>query len=825
MESRRIFLKKASLLAGATAAFQLLPESIQRALAIDAPEGSTYLDAEHVVFLMQENRSFDHCYGTLRGVRGFNDPRAIRLPNGLPVWAQTDAQGKSYAPFHLDIENTKATWMGSLPHSWENMVHARNNGKLDTWLEAKRAGNPEYRDMPLTMGYYDRRDLPFYYAFADAFTVCDQHFCSSLTGTSANRSYFWSGAIREEPHNPESVAHVDNGQINYKDIGWKTYPERLQEAGIPWRVYQNELSLPAGLSDDEEDWLANFTDNNLEFYKQYNVRFHTAHRVFMERRAGELEATLRSGEAKGEEREKLQKQLTQLRRDIQQYSEENFNKLSAFEREIHHRAFTTNTGDPGYHRLEPIMYTDAEGEKTVEVPKGDIFYQFRKDVNEGKLPTVSWLVAPCRFSDHPGSPWYGAWYVSEALDILTKNPEVWKKTIFILTYDENDGYFDHVPPFIPPLTGRSEAGAVATGLDTAEEYVTAAQEKIRSGDPEATLDSSIGLGFRVPLVVASPWTKGGWVNSEVFDHTSTLQFLEHFIEKKTGKRVSESNISAWRRLVCGNLTSVFRSVQGGNKGTLQPVDRNAYVERIYSAKTKELPGNYQLLQSEELALLRQSERHPELLPQQEKGTKPACGLPYDAAADAFVDRATGELVLRFVLAGHLPKTKTIGMPFIAVTRLAYRNDPEPGRNWNFAVREGEPLEYRWPLNHFAGGAYHLEVYGPNGFYRAFKENSTPPDLRLEVSAKPDRQALVLEAVLPRGEVLEARDLSYGQALRTVPSKGNVQLEIPLNDSNGWYDFEFSVKGYPGLSYRYAGHVETGSPSITDPLMGGVVKMR
>lgn len=809
-------------MAGATAAFHLMPESIQRALAIDAPDGSTYLDAEHVVFLMQENRSFDHCYGTLRGVRGFNDPRAIRLPNGLPVWAQTDAQGKSYAPFHLDIENTKATWMGSLPHGWKDMVHARNEGKLDTWLEAKRAGNPEYRDMPLTMGYYDRRDVPFYYAFADAFTVCDQHFCSSLTGTSANRSYFWAGAIREEPHNPDSVAHVDNGQINYEDVGWKTYPERLQEAGIDWKVYQNELSLPVGLDDDQEDWLANFTDNNLEFYKQYNVRFHPAHRTFMERHAAELEATLGRSETEGAEREKLQKQLTQLRIDIQQYSEENFNQLTPFDQEIHRRAFITNTGDPDYHRLEPITYTDTEGEKRVEVPKGDVFYQFRKDVNEGKLPTVSWLVAPCRFSDHPGSPWYGAWYVSEALDILTKNPEVWKKTIFILTYDESDGYFDHVPPFVPPLTGRSSSGAIAAGVDTAEEYVTAAQEKIRTGNPEATLDSPIGLGFRVPLVVASPWTKGGWVNSEVFDHTSTLQFLEHFIENKTGKQVYESNISAWRRLVCGNLTSVFRSTQGGDKGTLQPVNRNAYVERIYSAKTKGLPGNYQLLQPDELTLLKQGNHDPGLLPQQEKGTKPACGLPYDAAANAFVDAATGELVLHLALGGSLPKTKTIGMPFIAVSRLLYRDEPTPGRNWNFAVREGEDLEYRWPLDDFAGRAYHLEVYGPNGFYRAFKGNATLSDPRLEVSVKPDRQSVVVEAVLPRGETLEVRDLSYGRASKTVPVKDKVHLEISLTDSDGWYDFEFIAKGYPALSYRYAGHVETGRPSITDPLMGRMV---
>lgn len=420
MESRRDFLKKASLLAGATAAVHVLPESIQRALAIDAPEGSTYLDAEHVVFLMQENRSFDHCFGTLRGVRGFNDPRAIRLPNGLPVWAQTDAQGKSYASFHLDIENTKATWMGALPHGWENMVRARNDGKMDTWLEAKRSGNPDYRHMPLTMGYYNRRDLPFYYAFADAFTVCDQHFCSSLTGTSANRSYFWAGAIREEPHNPDSIAHVDNGQINYKDVSWKTYPERLQEAGVDWKVYQNELSLPIGWTHDEaEDWLANYTDNNLEFYKQYHVRFHEAHRAFMVTYAAELEAKLSGGEVvDAGEREKLQQQLTQLRADIQQYSAENFKKLTTLEQEIHRRAFITNTDDPDYHELESITYTDAEGEKTVEVPKGDIFHQFRKDVSEGTLPTVSWLVAPSRFSDHPGSPWYGAWYVSEALSTL-----------------------------------------------------------------------------------------------------------------------------------------------------------------------------------------------------------------------------------------------------------------------------------------------------------------------------------------------------------------------------------------------------------------------
>src|SRR5690606_2421820 len=166
VNSRREFIKKASLLAGASASLNLFPESIRRALSINAAKGSTYLDAEHVVFLMQENRSFDHCFGTLQGVRGYNDPRAMTQPNGLPVWYQQNQAKQTFGPFHLDIENSKATWMGDLPHGWKDMVMARNKGKMNSWLDAKKPGNPEYQHIPLTMGYYNRKDIPFYYSLA-----------------------------------------------------------------------------------------------------------------------------------------------------------------------------------------------------------------------------------------------------------------------------------------------------------------------------------------------------------------------------------------------------------------------------------------------------------------------------------------------------------------------------------------------------------------------------------------------------------------------------------------------------------------------------------
>lgn len=97
MESRRDFLKKALLLGAGGGLAGMWPESVQRAFAIDPAQGSTYADAEHIVILMQENRSFDHAFGTLRGVRGFNDPRAVTLPNGNPVWLQYSATGGTHA--------------------------------------------------------------------------------------------------------------------------------------------------------------------------------------------------------------------------------------------------------------------------------------------------------------------------------------------------------------------------------------------------------------------------------------------------------------------------------------------------------------------------------------------------------------------------------------------------------------------------------------------------------------------------------------------------------------------------------------------------------
>lgn len=150
---------------------------------------------------------------------------------------------------------------------------------------------------------------------------------------------------------------------------------------------------------------------------------------------------------------------------------------------------------------------DQGTSKDITVPKGDVLYQFREDVKSGKLPTVSWLVAPQNFSDHPSAPMYGAWYVSEVLNILTQNPEIWKKTIFILNYDENDGYFDHIPPFVAPNPNDPASGRTSPDLDYSDEYVTLAQEIAAGVSEQSATEGPVGLGYRVPLVIASPWSK------------------------------------------------------------------------------------------------------------------------------------------------------------------------------------------------------------------------------------------------------------------------------------------------------------------------------
>jgi phospholipase C len=836
MESRRDFIKKAATLTGGAGLFSALPSSIQKALAINPAPGTTYLDAEHVVILMQENRSFDHSFGSLRGVRGFNDPRAIRLPNNNLVWMQTNAFGETYVPFRLNMKESSATWMGSLPHSWTNQVDARNGGKYDKWLIAKQAGHKDYKRMPLTQGFYTREDIPFYYALADAFTVCDQNYCSSLTGTTPNRLYLWTGTIREKA-DTSAYANVRNENVtDDREASWKTFPERLEENDVSWRIYQNELSIDTGLAGEEEEWLGNFTDSPMEWFSQYQVRYHTGYQTHLENRIEELPSEITALEkqlegATGEQRQKLEKVLAEkgamlklAKLEIIKWSPENFEKLSQLQKNLHQKAFTTNKNDPDHRKITTVSYNDGDIIREAQAPLGDVLHQFRADVKSDKLPTVSWLVAPENFSDHPTAPWYGAWYVSEVMDILTQNPDVWKKTIFILCYDENDGYFDHVPPFVVPNPYKSGTGKTSNGIDTEIEYVTLQQDMAKKSEKESR-DSPIGLGYRVPLVVASPWNRGGNVCSEVFDHTSILQFLEKFVSHKSGKEIKETNISEWRRTICGDLTSTFKPYDGKDIPLPKFIERTEFMESIHNAQFKKLPNDYRALSEREISEINENPLLSPLMPHQEKGTRPACPLPYELYANGSLNSAKNAFEVDLHVGNGMFGEKSAGSPFMI---YAYGVKNEKVLVRNYAVKPGDTVSDFWKLDAFDNDKFHLIVYGPNGFMREFSGGGIDDNVRLSIEYQTDKDRkptgnILIKTANTTSKPIEIQivDNAYKATRQSeaISAGANYTKVLNLKQNFNWYDFTINLDKQ---ILRFAGHVENGKDSQSDPYMGQTI---
>ena len=545
-----------------------------------------------------------------------------------------------------------------------------------------------------------------------------------------NRLFYWTGSVREK-QTPDSTACVRNEQI-MDDIlvGWKTFPERLEYQNISWKIYQNELTVPTGLNKDEEAWLSNFGCNVMEYFQQYHVQANPLHREFYLKQEkvlpGEIAALkqqLAAADLPASEATKLKKKLDDLTKHLKQvekeranWDAEDFDKLSSRAKSLYEKAFCTNSADPAYRQLTEITYDDGSTQRHVKVPKGDVLHQFREDVSQGKLPTVSWLVAPERLSDHPESAWYGAWYISETLRILTENPDVWKKTVFILTYDENDGYYDHVPPFVCPNPLKRETGFASTGIDTSLDYIQlAADEKLQGKVRGPARESPIGLGYRVPMVIASPWSRGACVCSQVFDNTSVLQFLEKYLTHKTGQEVVETNISSWRRTICGDLTSAFQSSPSDKETNPTFVQRDPFVEQIYQAQFKPLPADYKALTTADIEQIRQDPASSPLMQHQEPGIRRSCPLPYELYVDGTLNTDRTQFTLKFEVKKDRSGQRAVGCPFTVYARtgngdLAIRN---------FAVADGDTLEDSWSIRDFANRKYHLQVYGPNGFFREF----------------------------------------------------------------------------------------------------------
>ncbi|WP_211444190.1 phosphocholine-specific phospholipase C [Collimonas humicola] len=724
-KNRRHFLRTAGAAVAATAysmnANAAFPEAIRRALAIPANNKTgTIRDVEHVVILMQENRSFDHYFGTLHGVRGFADRFPIPLAGNRNVMQQTyinsSKQSRVILPYHLDSRIGNAQRVNGTPHTYDNAQEAWDLGRMNSW--------PTYKQTQ-SMGYYTAVELDFQFALANAFTVCDAYHCSFHGGTNTNRLYHWTGT--NNPAGDKGGPAIDNSQDHLEvstsptSYSWKTYPERLQKQGVSWKVYQN---MPD-----------NFTDNPLAGFVAY-------------RQSNELRGNVAGGDNGGAPYPAWQP--------------------------------SDDAGNPLFKGVGNTM------------PDGGFLAALKEDIGAGALPQVSWIVAPATYSEHPGpsSPVQGAWYVQEVLNALTANPAVWSKTVLLINFDENDGFFDHVPPPCAPGYQDGELAGYSS-ISTDGEYFSSKASAAYEKHP-------YGPGPRVPMYVVSPWSRGGWVNSQVFDHTSVLRFLEARFH------VKEENISPYRKAVCGDLLSAFNFAHP-NDEVLPTLPKRSRAE-----------ADAVRAQQEKLKQVALPSEGSQVWPMQSAGIRPSRALPYELHVHARTHVRRNDIVLTFRNTGRAAAV------FHVYDRLHLDRVPR-----RYALEAGKEWQDSWDLN-ADRGAYDLWVLGPNGFHRAFQGNLSTldaddgavPEVKLSYDVFSKRICLTM---MNRGEkscVVTVKLNAYRKAgpwTFHVPAGMQLDQHWPVGSQGNWYDFTATVP-VGGFTRRFAGRMETGAHSVSDPAM-------
>jgi phospholipase C len=381
---------------------------------------------KHVVILMQENRSFDEYYGTFPGAAGFFDPPSYFTDQYGSLW-----------PFRMSTFSASGLESDICQHSWPTF-HSLYSGGPNAWALTS-GGAPS--NPPSVLGYYAADDIPFHWALASTFALCDNYFCSVLGPTESNRLVLMTGTTAGgQP--PDDITG-NPGYAGYSappPSTWVTYPDMLTAASpaVSWTVYDEQYNAPA--------WYQGAAPSPINGWGDLNI--------------------------------------------LNQFP--NWGDYS---------------GNPQHYQTTPN--------------------QFEADAQSGSLPTVSWIIPPFGLTEwednHPSD---AAYYIAQKLDAILDY--AWDSTVLILTYDEFGGRFDHVRHPLP----------------------TSAEEPYIDGQ-------AIGPGLRVPAIIISPWTVGGPVQHDPFDHTSIVQFLE----KITGVPCTNLPAGGWRRNTFGDLTSVFDFTQ------------------------------------------------------------------------------------------------------------------------------------------------------------------------------------------------------------------------------------------------------------------------
>ncbi|QEC53066.1 phospholipase C [Anseongella ginsenosidimutans] len=704
--NRRKFI---TMTTGAGIATALWGPLLQKALAVQAHNASRSInDVKHIVILMQENRSFDHYFGAMKGVRGFGDRFPVPLESGRRAFHQSDGN-QVVPPYRAHGKTSNAALVQGTPHNFSDMQAAWNQGKYGFW--------PLFKT-PYSMAYYTREEIPFQYAMAESFTICDAYFCSIATGTDPNRIVFWSGANFDPEKRAAGIncTDADSEPVNlrcwitgalpkpgytYKGnaFKWPTIPDVLDKEGVSWRIYQ----------DPNDNW------------------------------TGAMHGCL------------------------------------AFE--------SFREAKPG-----SSIYENGMRHWTLE--------NLKKDVLNDTLPQVSWVLPSQKDSEHPGapsSPYRGADFTHEVLEAITSNPEVWSKTVFFLTFDENDGFFDHLPAPAVPSYNLDNTLAGKSTTDLAGMYFDNSKGEHNYLDKRDTISGNLrpwGMGPRVPMYILSPWSKGGWVNSEVADHTSVAQF----IEKRFG--ITIPAITPWHRAVSSDLTSAFDFVTPNDPKFPAMPDTSDHALR--DEASKRLPKAV-------------APNTPSSL-YQEKGTRFSRALPYRLHCHCQAKKNENKIKLIFENKGEAG----------AVYHVydLYNLDAIPKR---YTVEAGKSLDDEWTLP--SEGKYDLEVFGPNGYFQKFSGSilMNEPVATIDYDHRKGGISITLQnpGSSPLQLAISANAYDHpGENSFTIDPGKNKKKRWELAGSGNWYDF--SVKSADGYLHRFAGRVETGRHSVSDPAMAAEI---
>ena len=681
--SRRRFLQ----LAGGGVAATMLSDSIARALAIPANRATRSLrDVEHIVVLTQENRSFDHYFGVMRGVRGFGDPHPVTLPErqaGLVPGRRRRPWSRRSAPARLSDDSLALTFIEDLDHSWD----------------------PDASDV-------QRRQLGPVAADQDH----DVHGAHAALGPAVSlragrrvHRVRWLLLLRARSDRPQPLLHVDrlgrerrataagrSSPTTSSGTAGQTYPERLQAAGISWKIYQD-------------------IGDGLDAAAFLGVHVGSVHR--------------------------------QLRR-----------QLAAVLPQLPERG-------PG----QPAVSSGLAPEPTSRSSKRRACSTSSPaDVKHGRLPSVSWIAGPRGVHRASG--------MARRLRRLLHGRSA-RRADQQPRGVVKDGAADQ-------LGTRTTASSTTSSGPTPTSARSPASRRCRSttscssgtaGTPGGSngVVGPYGLGVRVPLLAVSPWSRGGWVCSEVFDHTSVIRF----IEARFG--VDEPNITPWRRAVCGDLTSAFDFESASDRVPKLPERR-----RLQAGPSNQHPPTFT--------------RCPPAVgsvPTQEPGVRPSRRLGY--RFDVAFDADPGTLNLAVKNHGRLG------------VHLQARSLTVPGAPYSYTIGAGDKLATALPNP----GTYDLSLHGPNGFFRHFA-GSPDTAVRVDVDTRPPVRPAQAPAPAhrPWRPPPPAGRRRCRRRLRSRPADRGARHEeitIDTRHSGGWYDIALSTPSDTSFSYQLAGRLESG----------------